>query len=745
PPLAVKGIDDPVRSYLVAAATTRGFLDAGRGLDGVSTRMVGRSAELSALQDVFRAMLARQGGEARAAVVTVVGDAGIGKSRLLREFDAWMQARRDAIHLFRGRATPQMQYQPFGLLRDILVRRFQITDGDGTEVALGKLEAAIVPLFLGDDGAELAEGHAHVLAHLVGIDTASRHLGGVRDNAKQLRNRAFHVGAQLLRRLVSRDGRPAVLELEDLHWADNETLDFLDYVAAVDRDVALLVLASTRPQLFERRSDWTGSERVHLRVDLAPLDKTGSRMLADELLQKLPDVPSVLRELVTGGAEGNPFYMEELVRMLVDQGAIQTGPAWTLNAERLLVTRVPPTLSGVLQARLDGLPADERSTLQAASVIGPVFWEKALLAIDSRAARTLPSLVARGLVLRQGDAAPEGLHDHAFRHQLLQQVAYDTLLKRPRRELHGKVARWLAEGHDARGSGDLLGITADHFERAGDRANATEFHARAAAHAAGRMAHEAVATHVDRALALLAGNDDPEVRWRLLVARNESLGSQGRRDEQAVTQEAMEALAAALGDDRKRARALLRRSGRAMEMSDLREQESAALDAIACAERAGDDESRLHAMRHLANARVSRGDLATGEALLQEVLVETRRLGFRHVEALTLNTLSVVADARGDATELLALTRQILAICQDTGDLRGEMASLGNLGTAWLSLGQLAEARRWAEQALRTVRAYGERFLEVNPLCTLSSVAHHGGEGAKALSFAHAALGVAEA
>ena len=129
-------------------------------------------------------------------------------------------------------------------------------------------------------------------------------------------------------------------------------------------------------------------------------------MLVDELLKKLPEVPVALRELVTGGAEGNPFYMEELVKMLIDQGAIATGEVWKVNAERLLLTKVPTTLVGVLQARLDGLPAPERLTLQHASVIGSVFWDRALFELDTKANHTLPSLVRRELTVPREDSTP---------------------------------------------------------------------------------------------------------------------------------------------------------------------------------------------------------------------------------------------------------------------------------------------------------------------------------------------------
>ena len=165
-PLAVKGVDEPIQSYLVLRAKARNFRLGSRGIEGVSTRMIGRDAELEALQDAFKRLFV----DRRLAAVSVVADAGIGKSRLLYEFAAWSDARPETFYLFRGRATPQTQGQPFGLLRDILAWRFQIADDDSVEAARGKLEQGIVPLFEHDDGPDLAEGHAHLLGHLIGIE-----------------------------------------------------------------------------------------------------------------------------------------------------------------------------------------------------------------------------------------------------------------------------------------------------------------------------------------------------------------------------------------------------------------------------------------------------------------------------------------------------------------------------------------------------------------------------------------------
>jgi len=690
-PLAIKGVDEPVRSYLVLRAKARSFRLGSRGIEGVATRMIGRDAELEVLQDAFKRLFV----DRNLAAVTIVADAGIGKSRLLYEFAAWSDARPESFVLFRGRATPQMQGQPFGLLRDIIAGRFQIADDDSIETARRKMELGIVPLFLDDDGPDLAEGHAHLLGHLIGIEWhESRHVKGIVDDPKQIRNRAFHAASQLFRRIGASDGSPVVLQLEDLQWADSESLDFLAYLAEIDRDAPLLMLSCCRPTLFERRASWCAA-RIHRRIDLHPLGKDMSRLLVSELLKKLPEVPAALRELVTGGAEGNPFYMEELIRMLIDQGAIETGAVWKVNAERLLLTRIPPTLTGVLQARLDSLPAPERLTLQQASVIGPVFWDRALIALDTKAHDTLPALVRRELALPRAYSDNDDLREYAFKHQILHQVTYATVLKRTRRDLHGKLARWLAAQTGLRAN-DFLGAAAKHFELAGDVANAAEYHTRAAEHARMRMAHEAVLDHVQQALALLESTTaagTKTLRWRLLEAREVTLDMQGDRFGQRADIEALAELAEALDDDRRRAHAAWRRSALAQRIADYAAMETAAQQAIEYARQAGDDEIRLLAQRMLAMSLVVQGRPAEGRGIAEASLAEARALALRRVEGLCLNALSVMLAMQSDDVGALELDQQSLAAHRAAGDRRNEAIAQGNIGAGWLGLGELTRAR----------------------------------------------------
>lgn len=744
-PIHVKGLDEPLVTYLVQRAKPRAFRVATRGIEGVATSMIGRDAELEQLQDAFKRLYSH----GKLIAITVVGDAGIGKSRLLYEFGNWAEARAERFLLFQGRALRQHRSQPYGLLRDVLAWRLQIADSDSMKTARDKVVHGIAPLFVDDDGEDLAEGHAHLLGHLIGLDFSdSRHVMGILDDARQIRNRGFHAAAQMFRRVSAQGGMPIVLQLEDMHWADDGSLDFLNYLVQVNRDVPILVLGLTRPTLFERRADWGTTDGVHQRVDLLPLDKGFSRLLANELLKKLPEVPAALRELITGGAEGNPFYMEELVKMLVDEGAIETGAdRWIVHSERLLATHVPQTLTGVLQARLDGLGPAEKLALQQASVIGAVFWDQALAAIDARAVDALPALVRRELVMPRQDSSLDGVREYAFRHQILHHVTYETLLKRTRREIHAKAAAWLAGQCSVRAN-DFLGATAEHFERAGDHANAREFLARAAEHAAGRFAHEAALAYVANALALADADNQPSnslLHWRLLQVRERTLELQGRRTEQQSAIDMLQSLADALDDDNRRADVAWRRSRIALRTADYHTMESAARQAMALAQRTGAVELRLLAQQGLANALAKLGDIETARQLANDGLATARSLTLRRLEALFLNTLTVIASVQDDLIVHLEMNRQELEVDRALGDRRLEAVALINLGLAWLNLGERTQARRNLEEGLGLARTIGYHAAEPYPLTSLSHLALQQGEDSLALARAQTALDIAVA
>lgn len=396
PPLMIKGVDEPVRSYLVERPSARSFRVGSRGIDGVGTRMIGRDAELATLRAAFDRV--RTCGKLEA--VVVMAEAGIGKSRLLLEFERALDIADSDRMILRCRCGPASPMQPYGALRELLASAWGLRDDDSLPQAQAKVAAGVVPWFEAEDGADAASAHAHLLGHLLGIDHGtSPHVAGIRGDVAQIRSRAWHAALQWFRRVAARPGRPVLLLMEDLHWADQGSLDFLAELARRSADLPLLVLATARPELEERQPGWPAGGGAQQRVLIGPLDAAHSQALAAELLQRLPERPIALVDELMRSAEGNPFYLEELVKMLIDGQVITIdagGGAWRVDEARLRVTTLPTTLTGVLQARLDSLRVDERQVLQQASVIGAVFWAQALSALDPRAEAELPQRQLRG-------------------------------------------------------------------------------------------------------------------------------------------------------------------------------------------------------------------------------------------------------------------------------------------------------------------------------------------------------------
>ena len=735
PPLAVKGVDLPMRTYLVQCAKPRAFRNTPRGIEGIETRMVGRERELGQIQECFESALE----DRELSLVTVVGEAGLGKSRLLYEFDNWLELRPEKIWLFRGRAYPQGTGQPYGLLRDLFAWRFQIQDSDSLEQARAKLHAGIAPWF--DPG---GDEQAALLGHLIGLDySESPHIAGILQDARQIRDRGFHAAAQYFRRLSQSNADPVAILLDDLHWADDGSLDFINYLAEVARDLPILVVCLARPVLFERRPRWGSGQAAHARIELAPLGKRGSRELAEVLLQRLSEVPQVLRELITGGAEGNPFYMEELTKMLIDDGVIVTGPElWQVAPERLVKVHIPATLTGVLQARLDALPREEKTALQQAAVVGHVFWDEAVAAIHAPSKAALPALSRRELVFGRETTAVEEASEYVFKHHVLHQVTYDSVLKRDRRDYHQKTADWLSAKSGARVS-EYLGLIADHYERAGDTVNAAAYLRRAGEDAAQRYANAAALDYLNRALALTP-EADRAGHFALLLAREAVFELQAARPAQRADLDALEALADQLDDDALRAKVFTKRAQYANSVSDYPGAIEAARRALALSA-AADASTALRADSYWGWASMRQGDHAGAQARADANLATARECGDRRAEADALRLLAAIAGEQGNATASRQFNEQSLLLNRLLGDRRGEATDLNNLGDSETRLGNFPAAATWLEQSLQLARALGALRGECVALANLALVEHSRGDDAAAATHGRESVEIARA
>jgi class 3 adenylate cyclase len=294
-PITVKGKAEPIEVYVVQQAKPRAFRLGTRGVEGIETRMIGREAELKQLQDALYTVME----DSQRQIMTIIGEAGVGKSRLLYEFDKWIELLPDTIHSFRGRASLEIQNLPYALIRDLFFFRFQIQDSDRANVVREKMERSIGEA-LGEACPEAgrrdeqSQMKAHFIGQLLGFDFSdSPHLQGVLGDAKQLRDRALIYLSEFFQATTAL--APTVIFLEDIHWADDSSLDVVNRLALTTPDQRLLIVCLARPTLFERRphwgegqTPWTGSgQAFHAWLELGPLSKGDSRRLVEEILQKV--------------------------------------------------------------------------------------------------------------------------------------------------------------------------------------------------------------------------------------------------------------------------------------------------------------------------------------------------------------------------------------------------------------------------------------------------------------------------
>ncbi len=736
--LILKGIDEPVVAYLVVNERPHVFqLDRSRGVEGIETTTVGREIEMRFLQERLWDVVE----EGHWKLVTVVGEAGVGKSRLLLEFDSWLAESPQRVYWFRGRAAHTGQNRANGLLRDLVSSRLAIADSDSAEAVRGKLEDGFVAAWaVTDDDPEDARRAARLVGSWLAFDIddpGSPDDGTLRD-PMVLRNAATEALAGYLARLSTRN--PVVVLLEDLHWADDGSLRWLDAAHAFLSDARVLIVATTRPSLFEERPRWGEGLEHHVRLPLDTLSRRESRLLLQQLLQHVEDPPAELVDLVIGSAEGNPFYIEELVTWLIDAGVIiKDEPAWRVERDLVGSVLVPSTLRGVLQARLDALSTEERGLLQRASVVGRVFWDEA---VDSLAAseagddvaETLDGLRSRELVFEREVSSFDSAREFLFKHALLRDVAYDGVLRKHRQRYHARAASWLSEVSARSGRQDeYAALIAEHFDRAGDP-SAGEWYLRAGRQALSVYALAEADQLLGRALAQVS--DDPVFRFDVLTIREEMHDRVGERDAQQLDLTEMGELSERFDDVARLANYRIARSRACFVLSRYDEAGDWAQQAADAAQ-AGDLPGEL-AQAHLWQGKALVWHEETDEAriALERALDEARVAQTPRVEAEALRYLSMLTNNEGDYSRALELVAQARKVFASAGDAEGEGTALGQQATTLFNLGRIDEARATLEAVLPLFRRSGHRYRESIVVGNLATIARSQGELATARRWA---------
>lgn len=528
-PLTLKGKAKPVDAFELLSAKEQVHKPKPKTAEHAA-ELVGRDAELALVRACVAALARGKGG-----IANVIGDAGLGKSRLLAEVCGSDEAA--GVTVLEGRSLSMGEGLSFHPFIDLFRHWAGIDKDDADQDAVAKLEAAVAGA-CGDDTGDIFP----FVATLMSLRPSGAHaerLEGVTGEA--LEKLIAKSVRDLLQRLAAT--RPLLLVFEDLHWADASSVQLLE---------GLLRLAPAHPVLFLNafRPDHVGSDRIlavsrgeygtaQTEINLQPLSEQLSGVLVQKLLRS-EGLPVSTLGLITRTAEGNPFYLEQIVRSLVDQGVVEQTPTGLRVTGRLETVVIPDTIQGVILARVDRLPEPVRRVLQVASVLGRSFYHRILTRIlpdDAELEQKLAYLRDRQLLLQRRTHRTASVRrrtlaeetEYVFTHALLQETIYQSILQKTRRELHAQVARAI-EWAFADRAADFYGMLAYHYSRAEELEKAEEYLFKAGDEAARAAASSEALTFFREAsrVYLLLNGEKGDPRKKALLEKNIALALQNK-------------------------------------------------------------------------------------------------------------------------------------------------------------------------------------------------------------------------
>ncbi len=674
PPVEAKGKAEPVKVWEALGARSRLGSDVEEKL---RTPLVGRERERDLLADA----LTRARMEQSAQLVTLVGVPGIGKSRLVAELFQITDADEEIISWRQGRSLPYGERVSFWALGEIVKAHAGILESDDAATAEKKLDAMVDALT--EDEAE-RDWLARYTRPLVGLEAAER----------AEREEAFAAWRRLLE--AAAEQRPLVLVFEDLHWADDGLLDFVDHLSDWATTVPLLIVATARPELLDRRPGWGGGKRNAFMLSIGALTDEETAVLLQRLLDRAV-LDADAQRAVLQRAEGNPLYAEEYARMLAEH----EGGALAL----------PETVQGLIAARIDGLAPEEKTLLQDASVIGKVFWPGALSGADER---VLHALERKEFVRRDRRSSIAGETQYAFLHALVRDVAYGQIPRAERAEKHRRAAEWLASlagdrtedhaemlanhYHEALSLSEAAGLDMTALREPARRAFA-EGAQRALSLGAGEAAHRLALD----ALALTAADDLQRPHLQLLGGYAGRLASTD--DAPELLEPAIEAFIA-YGDPGHAAEAAVLLSSDLFYRGELAAVREVRERALKLAREAPPSASTAQAL-----ASVSRSyslidrKLEEGLALAREALALAEEIGDDAAAAICLNTIGMakVYNGEGDGIEYV---EQSVERAAKAGSVFQLHSSLNNLANLLWYIGRLEEG----SDRIREARVLCERY-----------------------------------
>jgi class 3 adenylate cyclase/tetratricopeptide (TPR) repeat protein len=694
--LAMKGREGTVEAFVAGEALGPPGVRPGRA----RTPLFGRKAELGMLWHALGTAVAHK----RPHFVLLVGEAGVGKTRLVEEAMEVARMQHEALVL-EGRCLPYGEANPWWPVAEALRQACDIDADDPADVAAQKCREAIAGLMgAADEGVE-ASRVSDGLLYLMGYQGTLHEVDPTRARDEAVRSIQLALAANARQ-------RPLLIALSEIHWADDLILEVIDTMLERLRGLPIVLMATARPELYERWAPKPGRYDLHV-LNLNPLDPQASAELVRTLLDTEP-TPELIELLVERGG-GNPLFLEELVAILGDTAAQDSRPDHT--------PELPATLRGLVAARLDTLDRAERSLLEDAAVVGRSGSVKALGALAE--ARGESSGQLRLSALADKDLLVAGDGSYEFKSDLVRDVAYETLTKAERARRHAAVAVWLSEyalrteredehleriaHHYAQAAwlvrdiGVVDGIPTDIVDQAIDWLD------RAVTRAESRET-TAVSVHLLQHALSLLGEDKPAQRAKFLLGR--ARGRATLRELEGAHEDIAEALRVAeeLGDAGIRAQALTVRGDVQQREGDLEKAAATLEEAVSEWQTVGDRRGEAEALRLWGFTSIHRGEIDAAERAIGDALEISRTLGDRRGEAWALQNLAWAAFQRGDND--LAEQRLLASsnLFEEIGDFGGRSWAHGLLGYVWYFKGRLADAGVVAEGGVEISRESGDRW-----------------------------------
>ncbi len=670
-PVAVKGKAESLPLWHAIAPRRRFGVDVE---PIVRTPLIGRDDDLSLLQSIYTRTLR----DASVQLVTVTGEPGVGKTRLLAEFRKWVDDRPELVFWRQGRSLSYGAGITYWALGEMVKAQAGILESDTPEAAATKLAVAVDEATTDSSEREWLNAS---LAPLVGAAT----------EAVGEREESFTAWRRFIEGIASE--RPLVLVFEDLHWADDALVAFVEHLVDWSTDVPLLVLCSARPELYERHQGWGGGKRNSNTISLSPLGADETARLLAALLQKAV-LPAETQRTLLGRAGGNPLYAEEFVRMLSDRGVLSE--QGELSDDDI---PVPDNVQALIAARLDTLPPDRKALLHDGAVVGKVFWAGAIASMGDRdegVVRTgLHELARKELVRSARTSSVSEQAEYSFWHLLVRDVAYSQIPRAQRARKHVAAAEWVESMAGERVT-DHAELLAYHYEQAleltkaaGDVSETKRLEEPAfrflglAGDRARSLDLQKAAGYYSRALDF-APDDLPRARALLKLA-DVAVGETG-----AVRNARQEAYELFLrhGDELGAGEALVGLSWNAWLSGASADAERMLGEATELLERHPPGRELSLAYRRRAGQDMIRGRAAAALVSSQKSLDLAEELGLREDFTSVLQFRGVARCELGDVEQGLADLREGLRLSLEEGFVKGAGVGYSNLGCfVWLTAG----------------------------------------------------------